>query len=204
MHFDIRNIKHLSNVIDVKLLLDHALISPKMPATVGKIVNGQYTTEYNKWCTANLIDYADFKFIVDEAATICKSQIENLYDVICVNYSIDFLYYPTGTYYQSHVDGQYLENNTMTRGIDRDITAVIYLNDDYLGGELYFDFFDLSIKPNAGDILLYPTTWKYSHGVNKVIGDRYAIVIWFQTSPEINTNELIKDLNILNQLKQKL
>lgn len=204
MHFDIRKIKHLTQVLNVTLLLDNAKNSPKLPATVGKIINGQYTTDYNKWCTANIIDYNNFKTIVDDAVNTCQARIEQLYGVTCVNYNIDFLYYPTESYYDSHIDGQYLENNTMTRGINRDITAVVYLNDDYSGGEIHFDFFDLSIKPKAGDILLYPATWKYLHGVNKVIGDRYAIVIWFQTSPEINTNELIKDLNVLNQLKQKL
>ena len=36
-----------------------------------------------------------------------------------------------------------------------DISILIYLNDDYTGGEIYFNDLNLKIKPTAGSILIF-------------------------------------------------
>jgi predicted 2-oxoglutarate/Fe(II)-dependent dioxygenase YbiX len=76
----------------------------------------------------------------------------------------------------------------------------VYLNDDYQGGEVYFPFFDIEKKPTAGDILMYPGSWQYLHGVKKVEGVRYAVVVWFHTSPEMYQDEEITQPRILQTL----
>jgi hypothetical protein len=56
-----------------------------------------------------------------------------------------------------------------------DLTALIYLNDDYLGGEIYFPKRNIEIKPKAGSILVWPAS--ENHGVKKILdGNRYTIV----------------------------
>lgn len=77
-------------------------------------------------------------------------------------------------------------------------SGVLYLNDDYEGGEASFlkDFTPMSdfplyedsmggvcFKPKAGDFSIFPSDmW---HGGKKVInGDRYAIIFWATTEKE--------------------
>lgn len=190
MFFDLRQIKHISNLLDdisLKELCAYAFNAPKKQATVGKIVNGNYTTEYNEWCTADFIDYSAFNVSIDFLTTKIVTEIENLYKVkVASAPEVHFLSYKSGAYYKSHIDGQYVENGIAKRGVDRDITAVFYLNDGYSGGEITFDFFNLTLKPKPNDLLIYPTTFQYQHSVNTVKGIRYAIVFWFTTDPYIN------------------
>jgi len=55
--------------------------------------------------------------------------------------------------------------------------SIIYLNDDYVNGELYFVNKNYQIKPNPGTLVIFPGTKEYEHGV-KVVGDgpiRYVL-----------------------------
>ena len=61
-----------------------------------------------------------------------------------------------------------------------DIATLIYLNDDYLGGEIYFPDYDISIKPEAGDLVSFPDTPDFVHGVRTILsGTRYTAPRWF-------------------------
>ena len=52
-----------------------------------------------------------------------------------------------------------------------------YLNDDYEGGELHFDKLGLTIKPKAGDLYLFPSSYVYSHAAMPVTsGTKYSVV----------------------------
>ena len=58
------------------------------------------------------------------------------------------------------------------------VSIVAYLNDDYEGGELYFPRFDLTIKPNKGDVVLFPSTFIYEHSSELMVsGTKYSVVI---------------------------
>jgi hypothetical protein len=59
------------------------------------------------------------------------------------------------------------------------ISVCVYLNDDYEGGELWFPRMDgLTIKPKAGDIAVFPSTYIYEHASEEMIsGVKYAVVI---------------------------
>lgn len=59
-----------------------------------------------------------------------------------------------------------------------DYSSLIYLNDDYLGGELVFNKKPLKMKKLS--CVLFKSD-KYEHGVNKVIrGKRYTIPSWYE------------------------
>ena len=47
------------------------------------------------------------------------------------------------------------------------IGTLIYLNDDYEGGELVFNDYDMIIKPEPGDLVIFPN--HYMHEVLKVL-----------------------------------
>jgi len=71
--------------------------------------------------------------------------------------------YDLGGFMGPHVDRNYdHKENSM------DWTALIYLNDDYEGGEIVFTELDLKIKPKAGSILFLPCD--AIHSVEQVSG----------------------------------
>lgn len=53
--------------------------------------------------------------------------------------------------------------------------VVVYINDDYEGGEIYYVNQGISYKPKAGDLLIHSSEKKCMHGVRTVVsGVRYA------------------------------
>lgn len=61
-----------------------------------------------------------------------------------------------------------------------DIATLIYINDNYSGGEIYFPEYDISIKPEAGDLLTFPDNPMFVHGVRPITsGIRYTTPRWF-------------------------
>jgi hypothetical protein len=64
---------------------------------------------------------------------------------------------------------------------DEQISAVIYLNDDYEGGQISFPTHDIEISPETGDLIIFPGNLNYAHEVKPVIsGNRYTVPIWAQ------------------------
>ena len=60
------------------------------------------------------------------------------------------------------------------------VSSVIYLNDDYEGGELYFPYLNITLKPEAGDIVMFPSTYIYAHASMPVkSGIKYSAVTMF-------------------------
>lgn len=61
-----------------------------------------------------------------------------------------------------------------------DIATLIYINNDYEGGEIYFPDYQIFIKPSAGDLVCFPDTPDFVHGVKPVLdGIRYTLPRWF-------------------------
>ena len=77
--------------------------------------------------------------------------------------------YDEGAFMGSHVD--FNEDNYYLA-----YTIVVYLNDDYEGGELYFNDLDITIKPEAGSIIMYPSSAPYSHQSLKVLKGRKMLI----------------------------
>ena len=60
------------------------------------------------------------------------------------------------------------------------VNAIIYFNDDYEGGEFYFPYLDLSLKPKPGDIVFFPANYVGTHAVTQVTsGHRYTYLAQF-------------------------
>lgn len=86
-----------------------------------------------------------------------------------------FLKYNLGEKFDCHFDGTGigLISNRM-------ISVVLYLNDDYQGGEIEFPFQKISIKPKKGLLLIFPSNFCYAHIAKPVTeGTKYSIVTWY-------------------------
>lgn len=61
-----------------------------------------------------------------------------------------------------------------------DIATLIYINNDYSGGDIYFPEYGISHKPEPGDLLTFPDNPDYVHGVKSISeGIRYTTPRWF-------------------------
>jgi len=52
---------------------------------------------------------------------------------------------------------------------DLEKAVIIYLNDNYNGGELFFPDHNFEIKPPAKSMIIFPGTENYMHGVKEVL-----------------------------------
>jgi len=94
-----------------------------------------------------------------------KEAIDPCFDDYIESYSIDILENKT-TMYQAikYSTGQrFSEHNDDSPEHRRVVSAVYYVNSDYSGGGLYFNQFDILYTPEAGDCLIFPAMWVYSH-----------------------------------------
>jgi hypothetical protein len=55
-------------------------------------------------------------------------------------------------------------------------TIVVYLNDDYDGGELYFPNHEIKLKPIAGSIAMYPSGHPYLHESLNLVSGRKMLI----------------------------
>ena len=83
--------------------------------------------------------------------------------------------YVEGTELIGHFDGH--EPVMTPNGYPhRDISSVLYLNDDFVGGVFSFDIQGIKITPKAGTLILFPGTEPFTHSVSILeSGLRYVI-----------------------------
>jgi Rps23 Pro-64 3,4-dihydroxylase Tpa1-like proline 4-hydroxylase len=83
---------------------------------------------------------------------------------------------------------KYSENNNFYKKHSDDgphtsrvFSCLLYLNDVDSGGETYFNNFDLTIKPEAGKIVLFPANYAYSHEARSPkSGEKFVMATWFE------------------------
>ena len=109
------------------------------------------------------IEYADIFDIDRDALYYAVSLLTDPRTTMGINK------YDEGAFMGSHVD--FNEDNYYLA-----YTIVVYLNDDYEGGELYFNDLDITIKPEAGSIIMYPSSAPYSHQSLKVLKGRKILI----------------------------
>ena len=79
-----------------------------------------------------------------------------------------------GEFYHWHIDGGSHEF------ANRQLVALWYLNDvEGPGGETQFQYQDVSVKPEAGKLILFPPFWTHLHrGNNLQAGVKYIATTW--------------------------
>jgi hypothetical protein len=88
-----------------------------------------------------------------------------------------------GGHHSRHADncrqneqGDWIANHTP----HRDVSAIFYLNDQFDGGEIFFERTQLTVRPRRGLLLAFPSDADHVHEVLPVrSGVRYTMPIWF-------------------------
>lgn len=64
-----------------------------------------------------------------------------------------------------------------------DVSSILYYNNEYEGGELFFPHLGIEIKPEPGMLITFPSTRGYEHGVRDVVsGERWISAMhWTRT-----------------------
>lgn len=104
---------------------------------------------------------------------------------------------PGEGYLHLHSDSEYVKSmfidlsknfttydNEVTPGLN-EVTALLYLTEDFDGGHLEFPDYNLSIKPRTGQLVMFPSGHQYLHRVTEVTrGERIYCTLFF-TTPKI-------------------
>jgi len=97
--------------------------------------------------------------------------------------AFNFIKYGPGQHFMEHHDHGFSYNCT--------VSLVAYVNDDYDGGELYFRLQNLKVKPNAGDLFIFPSNFMYPHQAMPVhSGTKYSIVTMLDYNKKFHTPEM--------------
>lgn len=75
----------------------------------------------------------------------------------------------------------------------RDFAAVLYLNEEFEGGEVYFPLQGVRLKPSTGLLIGFPGTDKAPHGVTKVrSGERFTMPCWYSYDPAVAEGSMFR------------
>ena len=97
--------------------------------------------------------------------------------------AFNFIKYGPGQHFMEHHDHGHSYNCT--------VSLVAYINDDYEGGELFFRLQGLKVKPEAGDLFIFPSNFMYPHQAMPVTsGTKYSIVTMLDYSKRYHTPDM--------------
>jgi hypothetical protein len=109
--------------------------------------------------------YQKLKYCLDDYAKYCGINVVYYEAFNFVKYEGE------GTHFNIHADHGPSYNCT--------VSAVIYINDDYEGGEIEFPRLDKYVhKPKVGDIAIFPSNYIYEHAsLPMKSGTKYCVVV---------------------------
>ena len=138
------------------------------------------------------IDYRKCKSLLISELTgweILEKKIKDIFDEQARDYAQKFIYATPVEYeyegltiagYENsseYAETHYDSGKTFTNRI---ISAVAYLNDVHVGGEIVFPNQDKSISPVCGNIILFPPNFTHIHYVNPPENSaRYVAITWY-------------------------
>ena len=97
--------------------------------------------------------------------------------------------YAAGSAMTAHIDGYSYVKDGENEVIPK-FTILLYMNDDYEGGEIHFLNENIKIKPKAGSVVIFPSN--LLHEVKTVIlGNRYMTQSYIYEKPFSHYQEKI-------------
>jgi predicted 2-oxoglutarate/Fe(II)-dependent dioxygenase YbiX len=188
------NILIAPNVISkdgIDFILNHIKNKPKEELSVFDPDKSNQTgqTEFSVDKEVRDTQVIDMSDIMNEIHDLYKNIVFNVinpfYDFeIRDSEAPQLLRYGVGGHYKPHYDGVSLWKTPngdviWRKSTDRDLSTVLFLNDDFDGGHFEFPEFRIKVKPEPGLLVCFPSNQNYLHGVESVTkGERFSIVNW--------------------------
>lgn len=188
------NILIAPNVITkdgIDFILDHIKSQSKQDLSVFDPYKSNQTNEIEFSVEKQIRDtqIANISLIKEEVVALYRNIVDNIinpfYQFEIQDSEIpQLLCYGPGGHYKPHYDGvskwKTPDGEIIWRkSIDRDLSTVIFFNDNFEGGDFVFPELRLRVKPEPGLLLCFPSDNRYLHGVEPVSkGERYCMVTW--------------------------
>jgi Rps23 Pro-64 3,4-dihydroxylase Tpa1-like proline 4-hydroxylase len=141
--------------------------------TIGLPIESQIpeNIDKDKEPARTLLDFSSS--LNNEFSVYLKDYVEEYGISLSEQEPFGLLKYGKGQKFDKHID-----NGMM---FVRNVSLVYYANNTYTGGEIFFDRFNLNIKPEKNQLLIFPSNYIYSHSISEVLeGTRYSIVTWYK------------------------
>lgn len=189
------NILIAPNVISkegVAFIIEHAKRQKKEDLSVfdpeqsNKSGNTKFSVD-KKVRDTQMIDLEDIASeIIDLYRNVVLNVINPFYEFEVKDSELpQLLHYGIDGHYMPHCDGESLwkppgnEPLIWRKSTDRDLSTVLFLNDDFEGGDFVFPELRVRVRPEPGMLVCFPSTHEYLHGVEPVTkGTRYSMVNW--------------------------
>lgn len=135
----------------------------------GRITETVDLAEYNKDVLREVTrGYSDF------VTLFFQTEIDTIEQPTALKYS-------PGGRYGAHSDSEYWDEHQhcWIKSLERDYSILLYLNEGYEGGTLFFPNFKFRLKPKTGMMVAFPSDHRYLHAAEPLIsGTRFAVVSW--------------------------
>ena len=116
--------------------------------------------------TIEIDDNELFKTVIHAVTDLCKS-----FDSDIVLDYVGVIRWPPGTFMKPHFD----KNDVHGPDV---FAAMLYLNDDFVGGHTCFE--DFEVKPQAGKLIIFSNS-EFLHHVSKVEdSERFVLSFWYK------------------------
>jgi hypothetical protein len=116
--------------------------------------------------------------IIEGMVARLKIEVDKFFNVDAFPTSPAMVKWLPGQLQMPHADKELHEGENKGKPNDfpyYDIAGLFYINDDYVGGELYFPNQNIQFKPKRGAAYFFPGDLNYIHGVTKIeSGERYT------------------------------
>ena len=151
------------------------------------------------------VDCSDTSKIIEEIKELYNNIVHHVINPfyefkIRDSESPQLLIYEPGGHYKGHYDAVSRWKNPdgsiiWKKSVDRDLSTILFLNDDFEGGEFVFPDLRVRIKPEPGLLVAFPSSQFYLHKVEPVIsGTRYAMVNWMTVQGMPTKAEIDKEI----------
>ena len=121
----------------------------------------------NRVHTADIFSESEVKEIAQNIVNRVGLNIEQKLNIKLADNAPSIVRWLTGNGQAPHADKQ-LPDGSPNLYPQNDIASLVYLNEDYEGGEIWFPNQDICFKPNKSSLVFFPGDINFLHGVKPV------------------------------------
>ena len=195
--------KSADNIVHIKNFLE-----PDDLITINKYLETH--REDPEFSGGKMIDFKKANSENKDVADMLIKYEKRIYDLVLENFcnkyniaikrkpwvELHFIKWSPGMGSGLHSDCQYPNGDPLMKSnyYKLNITALVYPNNSYLGGAIGWPDYDIEIKPEPGDLVIFPANNDYLHYVKDVEeGVRYTMPIWYTFDNDAPEKEMNYD-----------